>query len=104
MDSFFKLTKKKTTDVYDQMVNHFWGSVVKVPTLVFFSENDPMCDASYVTKEITKWKEKELDVTSISWKKSIHAAHLKEHPQDYMREWNTLMNKLEGEEVPSTKL
>lgn len=94
MDSFFKLTKKKTTDVYDQMVNHFWGSVVEVPTLVFFSENDPMCDASYVTKEITKWKEKELDVTSISWKKSIHAAHLKEHPQDYMREWNTLMNKL----------
>lgn len=94
MDSFFMLTKKKTTDVYDQMVAHFWGSVAKVPTLVFYSENDPMCDATYVTREITQWKEKQLDVTSVSWKKSIHAAHLKEHPQDYMREWNKLMNKL----------
>lgn len=85
MDSFFKLTKKKTTDVYDQMVDHFWGSVVKVPTLVLFSENDPMCDATYVTKEITKWKEKELDVTSVSWKKSIRGTSKRAPPGLYER-------------------
>lgn len=44
------------------MVNYFWGSVVKVFILVFFFENDFMCDVFYVMKEIIKWKEKELDV------------------------------------------
>lgn len=63
-----------------------------------------MCDVFYVMKEIIKWKEKELDVMFVFWKKFIYVVYLKEYFQDYMREWNILMNKFEGEEFLSIKL
>lgn len=91
MDSFYKVTKKQTKDVYDKMVEHFWNSVLKVPTLVIYSENDPMCDTLYLQENLSRWRRDfpDFDVTSVSWKKSVHAAHLKEHPKDYIREWRT---------------
>lgn len=61
------------------MVNYFWGSVVKVFILVFFFENDFMCDVFYVMKEIIKWKEKELNVMFVFWKKFIYVVYLKEY-------------------------
>ncbi|XP_061193239.1 uncharacterized protein LOC133201449 [Saccostrea echinata] len=96
MDSFYKLTKKHTTNIYDDMVNHFWQCPVKVPTLLIYSENDPMCDPSYMENRMTKWQKDfpDFDVTSVSWKKSVHAAHIKIHPEDYMRHWRILMSKV----------
>lgn len=61
------------------MVSYFWGSVVKVFILVVFFENDFMCDVFYVRKEIIKWKEKELDVMFVFWKKFIYVVYLKEY-------------------------
>ena len=53
MDSFYKLRIKQAMEVYDKIVEHFWNSVLKVPTLVFYSENDPLCDSLYI-QEILK--------------------------------------------------
>lgn len=96
MDTFHKFTKKQTTEIYDGMIDHFWNCPVKVPTLVIYSENDPMCDPVYMKRMLTKWQtdSSDWDVISLSWKKSVHTAHLKVHPHDYVTQWGQLMSKL----------
>ena len=65
MDSFYKLRIKQAMEVYDKIVEHFWNSVLKVPTLVFYSENDPLCDSLYIQEILSKWRRGFLTMTSL---------------------------------------
>ena len=50
--------------------------------LVYFSDNDPMCNKEAISEMFNNWNgEKFLH----SWQKSAHAAHLLKHEDDYLK-------------------
>lgn len=83
MNNYYEMTKKTTKEEYDKLVDMIKEEPLSVPTLVFFSHDDPMCDVPTMNKMLDDWLTNGYDVTSVSWPKSVHAAHLKYHPKDY---------------------
>jgi len=96
MDVYYNMTKEKTRDEYDRLVDHFKTNPITVPTLLYYSADDPMCDLPAIEAMIDKWHKEiqNFDVTSISWENSTHTAHLKFHEKEYLESWNTLMEKV----------
>ncbi|XP_076101402.1 uncharacterized protein LOC143071154 [Mytilus galloprovincialis] len=96
MDAYYKTTNKKTKEVYDKLVQNFKEDPVVVPTLMYFSHNDPMCHVPTMTEMVSDWNNKfpQFDVTVKSWEESIHAAHLKFHKEEYLVSWWELINKV----------
>ncbi|KAK3096940.1 hypothetical protein FSP39_004961 [Pinctada imbricata] len=96
MDTYYNLTKKTTKDTYDKLVSTFKTNPICVPTIFFYSHNDPMCDLPSMQALEQKWKEEfpDLDARFKSWETSGHAAHIKFHETEYLEEWNKLMTKL----------
>ncbi|KAL8602202.1 hypothetical protein ACOMHN_022715 [Nucella lapillus] len=93
---YYNITHKTTTETYDKLVTLFKKKPIPVPTLVIYTENDPMCDVAAMEQMLEDWKSirPPFDVRKLSWRESTHAAHLREHNEDYVREWRTLMKKL----------
>lgn len=86
MDLYFDLTKKTTKDEYDRLVTFFKENPILVPTQIYYSFNDPMCNKVVMEQMIEKWRElSDFDLSIQSWEKSVHAAHLKFHEEDYLR-------------------
>ena len=99
MNTYYNLTRKHTRDRYDEYVHYFIHNPVEVPTLIFYSLNDPMCDTKAMRNLINTWRTNfpELDVAAKSWKKSVHAAHIKYHEQEYLESWENFIRKIKGE-------
>ena len=89
MNLYYNSTRKHTRDKYDEFVRHFIDSPIQVPTVVFYALNDPMSDPKALENMINIWKKDfpAFDVQTKSWEKSVHAAHLKFHEQDYLETW-----------------
>lgn len=81
---YFWLFKSHTVDFYDRGVEVFNNSPITTPALFFFSENDALCNPVTIEKMIDMWRKRGMAVESRKWKESIHAAHMRCHPQDYM--------------------
>merc|ERR1719454_1339191 len=54
----------------------------KCPQLVFYSDNDPMCNKAAITEMFENWEGEKFIK---SWPKSAHAAHLLKHEKDYLK-------------------
>ncbi|OWF41380.1 uncharacterized protein LOC110462574 [Mizuhopecten yessoensis] len=96
MDVYYNMTKETTRDEYDKLVDLFKVDPIMAPTLLFYSYNDPMCYVPSIEEMITNWHRDlpALDVTSKCWEKSIHAAHLKFHQEEYLNHWGAWMTKI----------
>ncbi|KAJ8319579.1 hypothetical protein KUTeg_002868 [Tegillarca granosa] len=95
MNIYFDVTKKTTKDEYDTLVKFFKENPILVPTQVYYSYNDPMCNKDVMEEMIENWRKfSDFDLTVQSWEKSVHAAHLKFHEEDYLKTWNKFMDKL----------
>ncbi|XP_013766376.1 uncharacterized protein LOC102193852 isoform X2 [Pundamilia nyererei] len=81
-------------DFYETSIQVFHNSPVTAPALFFFSENDAMCNTAVMEKLIDVWRQRGVDVHSRKWKKSIHAAHLRCHPDDYLSTLQHFLNSL----------
>lgn len=96
MNLYYNITNKRTQVVYDKLVRNFRESPITVPTLIYYSHNDPMCDVPTMEEMIVNWQNDfpYFDVTVKSWEKSVHAAHLKFHRDEYLACWKNLINKV----------
>ncbi|XP_006780825.1 uncharacterized protein LOC102797687 [Neolamprologus brichardi] len=91
---YFWLFKTHTADFYETSIQVFHNNPVTAPALFFFSENDAMCNTAVMEKLIDVWRHRGVDVHSRKWKKSIHAAHLRCHPDDYLSTLQHFLNSL----------
>ena len=94
---YYHITHKVTKSTYNKLVQHFKEEPVPIPTLFFYAENDPVCDTKALEDMINEWRSKKpgFEVTVVSWPKSIHAAHLKEHREEYVEALQGLLKRLE---------
>lgn len=81
---YFFTTKKHTLEFYNKAVDVVRDEPFTVPTLVFASKDDPMCDAAVCQALVEIWrKEKNIPVTLRLWDSSPHAQHLNYHAEEY---------------------
>ncbi|XP_048024211.1 transmembrane protein 53 isoform X2 [Megalobrama amblycephala] len=81
---YFRVFKHQTVDYFNQAISIFWNTPVNAPALFFFSENDALCDYKSMEKMVEFWRNRGLSVESKKWKESLHAGHLRIHPQEYL--------------------
>ncbi|XP_070848228.1 transmembrane protein 53-A-like isoform X1 [Chaetodon trifascialis] len=91
---YFWLFKTHTADFYDNSIHVFHNSPITAPALFFFSENDPLCDPVVMEKCINYWRKRGVTVVDRKWKESIHAAHMRCHPEDYLSTLEKFLNSL----------
>lgn len=96
LDAYYRATHKTTKATYDKLVSHFKEDPISVPTLFYYSLNDPMCDSATMEAMIARWQSEKPDfeVKSVVWPQSRHAAHFREHKQEYLTAWTELMKRL----------
>lgn len=81
---YFRAFKHQTVDYFNLAVSVFWNTPVTTPALFFFSENDVLCDYKSLEEMVEFWKKRGITVESKKWEKSVHAGHLRTHPQEYL--------------------
>ncbi|KAJ8007198.1 hypothetical protein DPEC_G00115040 [Dallia pectoralis] len=81
---YFWLFKSQTVDYYNRAIQVFLNSPVTTPACFFFCENDPMCDPDAMEEVIDLWSRRGVTVVTRKWKESVHARHLRRHPEEYM--------------------
>ncbi|XP_041707781.1 uncharacterized protein LOC121542450 isoform X2 [Coregonus clupeaformis] len=81
---YFWLFKSQTVHYYDNAVQVFYNSPVTAPALFFFCENDVLCDPVAMEAAIYFWRKRGVAVETRKWKESVHAAHLRCHPEEYL--------------------
>ncbi|MBN3295281.1 TMM53 protein, partial [Amia calva] len=91
---YFRVFKKYTVDYYNDSINVFWNTPVKAPALFFFCDNDPLSDSEEVEKLTGHWQTQGISVGKKRWKESIHAGHLREHPEDYLTTLHNFVQSL----------
>lgn len=82
--TYFNLFKSQTVDYFTKSIDVCWNTPVTAPVLLFYCENDLMSDAQITEDLINYWRKRGMDVTAKKWEDSIHAGHLKKHPQEYL--------------------
>ncbi|XP_041820155.1 uncharacterized protein LOC121625902 [Chelmon rostratus] len=91
---YFWLFRSHTVDFYDNSIRVFHDSPITAPALFFSSENDALCDQDVMERCIDHWRKRGVTVEDRKWKKSIHAAHMRCHPKDYLSTLEKFLNSL----------
>ncbi|XP_029901215.1 uncharacterized protein LOC115354863 isoform X2 [Myripristis murdjan] len=91
---YFWLFKTQTADYYNSSLSVFHNNPVTAPALFFFSENDALCDPLVLERVIELWRKRGVAVESRKWKESVHAAHMRCHPEDYFSTLEKYLNSL----------
>ncbi|XP_029617524.1 uncharacterized protein LOC115199099 isoform X2 [Salmo trutta] len=91
---YFWLFKSQTVHYYDNSVQVFYNSPVTAPALFFFCENDALCDPVAMEAVLDFWRKRGVAVETRKWKESVHAAHLRCHPEEYLSTLETFFNLL----------
>uniref|UniRef100_A0A4W5MAH9 Si:dkey-5i3.5 n=1 Tax=Hucho hucho TaxID=62062 RepID=A0A4W5MAH9_9TELE len=91
---YFWLFKSQTVHYYDNSVQVFYNSPVTAPAVFFFCENDALCDPVAMEAAIYFWRKRGIAVETRKWKESVHAAHLRCHPEEYLSTLETFLISL----------
>ncbi|CAJ1054806.1 uncharacterized protein LOC117805380 [Xyrichtys novacula] len=91
---YFWLFKSHTADFYHSSIKVFHNSPITAPALFFFSENDALCNPVAMENCINLWRKRGVTVESKKWKESVHAAHMRCHPEDYLSTLQKYLNSL----------
>ncbi|XP_070785420.1 transmembrane protein 53-like [Enoplosus armatus] len=91
---YFWLFKTHTADFYDNSIQVFHNNPITAPALFFSSENDALCNPVVMEKCIDLWRKRGVTVESRKWKESMHAAHMRCHPEDYLSTLEKFLNSL----------
>ncbi|KAI5623834.1 hypothetical protein C0J50_16515 [Silurus asotus] len=81
---YFHVFKRQTVDYFNKSIEVFWNTPLTSPALYYFCCNDALCDPKPIQELLEHWKKQGITVTSKKWKESIHAGHLRAHPQEYL--------------------
>lgn len=84
--TYLRLTYSRTLKYYRECAEDFKQKPLKVPTLVFASENDPMCEHAIIRDIVNNWRTSHYVpfVVFQSWEQSKHCAHLLVHKDEYL--------------------
>uniref|UniRef100_A0A4W5MRN3 Si:dkey-5i3.5 n=1 Tax=Hucho hucho TaxID=62062 RepID=A0A4W5MRN3_9TELE len=91
---YFWLFKSQTVHYYDNLVQVFYNSPVTAPAVFFFCENDVLCDLVAMEAVLDFWRKRGVSVETRKWKESVHAAHLRCHPEEYLSTLETFFHSL----------
>ncbi|XP_055030613.1 transmembrane protein 53 [Misgurnus anguillicaudatus] len=91
---YFHVFKHQTVKYFNVGISMFWNTPVTSPALFFFSENDVLCDYKSVEEMVKLWRSRGMTVESKKWEKSVHAGHLRTHPQEYLSTLENFVNSL----------
>lgn len=91
---YFWIFKAQTADYYAKAMEVIRNSPITAPALFFFCENDAMCDPLAMQAHIDLWRIRGVSVEMRKWKESVHAAHLRAHPEDYLSTLGKYLNTL----------
>ncbi|KAM8972152.1 transmembrane protein 53-like [Pelodytes ibericus] len=100
---YFSLLKSHTADYYDNGIHTFWNTPITCPALFFYCMNDPLSDHGAVEQIVADWKKQGIRVESKKWENSLHAGHLRRHPQEYIEVLSTFISSLHSTS-PRSKL
>ncbi|XP_058243247.1 uncharacterized protein si:dkey-5i3.5 isoform X1 [Hemibagrus wyckioides] len=81
---YFHVFKRQTVDYFNVCIDVFWNTALTSPALYYFCDNDVMCDLEVTHNLMEHWKRRGITVTSKRWEESIHAGHLRAHPEEYL--------------------
>ncbi|CAL1568572.1 unnamed protein product [Knipowitschia caucasica] len=93
---YFWLFKSQTVDIYNRGLQIFHSPPITTPALFFYCEDDALCDVLMLEQVVEQWRRRGVAVQSRKWKRSIHAAHMRTHPQDYLTSLETFLSSLHG--------
>ncbi|XP_071357112.1 transmembrane protein 53 isoform X2 [Trachinotus anak] len=91
---YFDMFKHQTVDYFNTSIDVFWNTPIPAPALFFFCENDALSDARTLEDLIDYWRKSGINITAKKWENSIHAGHLKTHPQEYLATLDLFLHSL----------
>lgn len=92
---YFWLFKSHTADIYRNIIQVFHNTPITAPALFFYCENDALCDPAVMEETMEMWGRRGIVVHSRKWEESIHAAHMKAHPEEYLSALERFMSMLQ---------
>ncbi|XP_053479482.1 transmembrane protein 53-A isoform X2 [Ictalurus furcatus] len=81
---YFHVFKRQTEDYFNMCIDVFRNTPLTCPALYFFCGNDILCDPEAIQKLLEHWKLRGIPMTVKKWEESVHAGHLRTHPQEYL--------------------
>lgn len=94
---YFWLFKSHTADIYKHSIQVFWNTPITAPALFFYCKNDALCDPSVMETIMELWRRRGVEVQSRMWKESVHAAHMRVHPEDYLCALDRFFSSLQNQ-------
>lgn len=91
---YFYVFKHQTVNYFNVAISVFWNTPLTSPALFLFSENDALCDYKSVEEMVKLWRSRGMTVESKKWEKSVHAGHLRTHPQEYLSTLENFVHSL----------
>jgi hypothetical protein len=92
MSVYYYFTYKQTVTFFDKGIDFFQKYPAVVPTLLFYSRDDPMLDAEVMDELVTEWRRRgTFPVTARCWDESIHTAHLHCHANEYISDLDAFL-------------
>eukprot|EP00736_Rhodelphis_marinus_P000673 Rmarinus@m.14187 len=71
------------TNVLREIASEFIDKPLRVPSLFFYSTDDPIAAYQDIDYAIDLWKSYDMNVKSQLWSKSSHVAHMRVYPEEY---------------------
>ncbi|KAK1784645.1 hypothetical protein P4O66_003328 [Electrophorus voltai] len=81
---YFQVFKHQTVDYFNHSIDVFRNTPVTAPALFYYSDSDALCDPKVMQELLEYWKKRGITVMSKNWTESVHAGHLRAHPQEYL--------------------
>ncbi|XP_076849444.1 transmembrane protein 53 isoform X2 [Brachyhypopomus gauderio] len=81
---YFQVFKRQTVDYFNTSIDAFRNTPVTAPALFFSCDNDALSDPESLQELQEYWRRRGITVVSKRWAESIHAGHLRVHPQEYL--------------------
>ncbi|KAL3855767.1 hypothetical protein ACJMK2_014972 [Sinanodonta woodiana] len=100
---FYGLSYPWTIPFFTSHIELFKTRPLPVMTLMFYCRNDPMSDWEELEKMIENWKKMGIQVTAKGWDKSVHAANIVHHRNEYVQVLHDFLQKLEAN-LPKARL
>lgn len=96
LGAYYALTRKWTTDFYEHCYEELRTTLFRGPTLLIYSRDDTLGDVEGTERLVAGWRGRsEIDLRLCVWEKSVHAAHLMTHPEEYCQQINQFLQELQ---------
>uniref|UniRef100_A0A8C3SE04 Transmembrane protein 53 n=1 Tax=Chelydra serpentina TaxID=8475 RepID=A0A8C3SE04_CHESE len=92
---YFSLSRCCTVRYYKAAQGVFSRPPLRCPVLVFYCCNDPLSDPALVQALLESWRGAGIPVRAQVWQDSRHAAHLRQHPQEYQEALQGFLEQLD---------